>query len=156
VQKTQKGCPDRGTLRCASAEAGRRSIDTLRRRRIRRAIARTREACERRAGEIRSKTFASCPRGTKPKGGASGCRLKPPHGHKALSRGTNPGIAALRAGPPLWRWNNHGAKRYVGSPQPKRLRVPPERGNLRRVNPRSAAGAKQHRHGIRGSKPPRG
>jgi hypothetical protein len=46
-------------------------------------------------------------------------------------------------------------ERQAGS---SRLKSPDScgRGNLRRVNPMSAAGAKKNRHGIRGSKPPRG
>jgi hypothetical protein len=44
-----------------SGGAGQGSIDTLRRRRIRRVIARTREACERRLGAILAKAFAGWP-----------------------------------------------------------------------------------------------
>jgi hypothetical protein len=47
-------------------------------------------------------------------------------------------------------------KRYVGSSASETLRMPFERGTLRRANPKSAAGVKQSRHGFEGSKPPRG
>jgi hypothetical protein len=42
-----------------SGRVQRRSIDTLRCQRVRRAIARTREACERRPGEVRVQGFRS-------------------------------------------------------------------------------------------------
>jgi len=48
------------------------------------------------------------------------------------------------------------SERYVGSSEPETARWPAERRKLRRANPRSAAGAKQNRHGFEGSKPSRG
>jgi hypothetical protein len=57
VQEPQKGSPGGSALRCRSGWTGRRLIETLRRRRIRRVIARTREARERRPGEVRVQGF---------------------------------------------------------------------------------------------------
>jgi hypothetical protein len=74
----------------SSGEAKRRPIDTLSRRRVRRVIARTREAGERRLGEIQAKVVAAHPRGAKPMGGAGSRRLKNPHDCKALPEGANP------------------------------------------------------------------
>jgi len=62
----------------SSGRARRRLIETLSRRRIRRVIARTREAGERRPGEVRAKVFVACPRGANPMGGAGGWWPKNP------------------------------------------------------------------------------
>jgi len=156
VQEPHKGCLGWPTLRCGSGGARRRSIDTLRRRRIRWVTARTREARERRPGEVWVKVFVAGPKGANPMGGASGPRLKTPCGRQALSEGVDPGTEACRAGLTLRRRKYRWAERYVGSSPVETPRTPSERGNLRRVNPRSAAGVKQNRRGIRGSKPSRG
>jgi hypothetical protein len=105
VQEPHKGCFGRQSIRCVlghsgvfSGEAERRPIDTLRRQRIRRAIARTREACERRFGEVRAKVFVAGPRGAKPMGGASDRRAKPSCGCKALPGGLSPVTDVRQAG----------------------------------------------------------
>jgi hypothetical protein len=156
VQGPHKGCFGRWALRCVSVEAKRRSIDTLSRRRIRRAIARTREAGERRPGEIRVKAFVAGPRGANPMGGAGSRRIKTPYGCKALPEGTNPETVARQAGLALFSGRDNAGRKVCGFLAVERLPRPSGRGNLRRVNPTSAAGVKQNRHGIRGSKPSRG
>jgi hypothetical protein len=45
----------------------------------------------------------SSPRGAKPKGGAGGCRAKPPYGRKAILAGVDPETEACRAGLTLRR-----------------------------------------------------
>jgi len=95
----------------ASGMAERRLIDTLRRQRVRREIARTREACERRPGEIRAKVDVAGPREGNPMGGTSGCRPKTPCDRQGLSGGMSPETAAPGSGPALRRWVNRWAKR---------------------------------------------
>jgi len=156
VQEPHKGCFGRCVLRYALGKEKQRPIDTLSRRRIRRVIARTREAGERRPGEVRGKAFAAGPRGANPMGGAGSRRLKNPYGCKALSEGTNPETAARQAGLALLSGRDNAGSTVCGFLTAERLLRPSGRGNLRRVNPTSAAGVKQNRHGIRGSKPSRG
>jgi len=103
VQKPHKGCSGRDVLRCISGKAKREPIETLRRRRVRRAIARICEACERRPEEIQAKAFAARPREANPMGGASSGRAKTPCGCKALSGGMNPATEVRRAGLALRR-----------------------------------------------------
>ena len=95
----------------ASGRAERRPIDTLRRQRVRREIARTREACERRPGEIRAKVDVAGPREVNPKGGTSGYRPKTPCDRQELSGGMSPGTAAPGSGLALRRRVNRWAKR---------------------------------------------
>jgi len=106
VQEAHKGCVGRLALRCWSVGAKRKLIDTLRRRRIRRVIARTRKAREGRSGEDRAKAFVGGPRGSKPKGGSGGRRIKTPHDHKGLPRGKGLVTNAHQAGLTLRRQNN--------------------------------------------------
>jgi hypothetical protein len=115
-----------------------------------------REAHERTLGEIPAKVFVVGPKRRKPKGAASGRRAK----HRSLARdswkGQSPETAASRAGPtPAGVWYI-GLPTVSGSFQFEMDWIPFERGRLRRVNPMSAAGMKQGRHGFAGSKPSRG
>jgi hypothetical protein len=89
-------------------------------------------------------------------GGAGGCRLKNPHGLKALPAGMNPETEARQAGLALFSGRDNAGPKVCGLLTVERLLRLAGRGNLRRVNPMSAAGVKQNRHGIRGSKPSRG
>jgi hypothetical protein len=138
-----------------SVGASRRPIDTLRRRRIRRVIARTREACERR--------WRSSPRqglrrlaleGRIPWEAPVGGGLKPRRSqgtsgrHGPSIRGSSGRSDASAAEIPLSQRRGFIAAEEVV--------IASGRGNLRRVNPRSAAGVKQNRPGVRGSKPSRG
>jgi hypothetical protein len=89
-------------------------------------------------------------------GGAGGCRLKNPYGCKALPEGANPETEVRQAGLALFSGRDNAGLKVCGFLAAERLLRPAGRGNLRRVNPTSAAGVKQNRHGIRGSKPSRG
>lgn len=86
MRKPHEGGFGRCSFRRALGEVKRQPIDTLRRRRIRRVIARTREACERRLGEIRVKAVAAGPGGVNPKGGASDRWLKNPRSQGTFER----------------------------------------------------------------------
>jgi len=56
----------------------------------------------------------------------------------------------------LGRWLHLREETVSGCVEAETLRRLPGRRKLRRVNPRSAAGVRQNRRGIEGSKPPRG
>jgi hypothetical protein len=76
-----------------------------------------------------------------------------PEGSKPRNRGlsgrSGDRCFATTAGKPL-------GETVGGSVRIVIVRIPSGRGNLRRVNPRSAAGTKQDRRGFEGSKPSRG
>jgi hypothetical protein len=104
----------------------------------------------------RTRLSLADPKRAKPKGAASGRRVKPRPTARDSRKGQSPGTAARWAGPALRRRDYRRVKRYVGPSAPETRRIPSERGKLRRANPMSAAGVKQNRHGLGGSKPPRG
>jgi len=82
--------------------------------------------------------------------------LKPRAGARDSRKGQDPGTAVRRAGLVPRHREERREKRYAGRGEAETLRQPFERGNLRRANPRSAAGVKKNRQGIEGRKPPRG
>jgi hypothetical protein len=133
--------------------AERTPIDTLGRRRP--GESPVRKARERRRGEILAKADVADPRGGKPRGASSAGRVNHACCRQGLSGGRNPGTAVWRAGPRFG----------VGIPSGETVsgfscsgngQDPAGRRKLRRVNPTSAAGVKQNRPGIAGSKPPGG
>jgi hypothetical protein len=92
----------------------------------------------------------------KPKGGTSGQRAKHLLDRQGLSGGSRPRNRGLSGRPGATVAGALPGATVGGSLRVVTPRILSERGNLRRVNPRSAAGAKQNRHGTEGSKPPRG
>jgi len=156
VQEPHKGCFGRLALRCGSGGARRRPIDTLRCGWFRRATARSHQARERRPGEIRGKAFA-------------GITLEGQNPGEAPAVVGLKNRAVARQSQQVWTWKPRlvGPFRRLVRQNKRRAngrQVLPDRkaadacgrGNLRRVNPKSAAGVKQNRHGIRGRKPSRG
>jgi hypothetical protein len=108
----------------------------------------------RRSGEIPAKAFAASPRRAKPKGAASGWRAK----HAMAARDfreakTQEPRPAEPASPLAGYTGGRNGKWVLPSGN---VRIPFGRRKLRRVNPKSAAGAKQNRQGIEGRKPSRG
>jgi len=97
-----------------------------------------------------------CPRRVKPMGGSSGRRAKPPNGHQGLSEGSKPRNRDLLGRPTASAAGTTMGGTVCGFIWVVMLQIPSGRRNLRRVNPMSAAGAKQNRQGIAGSKTPRG
>jgi len=92
----------------------------------------------------------------KPKGGSGDRWTKHPRDLKGLREGTKPRnrgssgrLGASAAGTLL-------SETVRGCFRAETHRIPSWKGNLRRVNPRSAAGMKQDRQGTEGSKPSRG
>jgi len=65
--------------------------------------------------KFRSRPSIAHLRRVKPKGAASGPCTKHASGRQGLSKGSNPGTAACRAGPVLRHWVYRQEKRYVGS-----------------------------------------
>jgi len=131
-------------------------IETLRRR-----AARTRfvlvKARERRAGDILLKARRrNALEETKPKGASGASRINPSSNRKGRPQGSKPrsrGAAALDHRPGGCvdpQANGMWVQRRGDAPLPCRRR------KLRRVNPTSAAGAKQSRQGREGRKPSRG
>jgi hypothetical protein len=108
---------------------------------------------ERRSGEIPVKVFAKNPERAKPKGASGGRAVKPSFGlNRGLRQGGNPGTAACRAGLSLRRSGTTTGRTVRGCIRAETFGYLMG-GWLRRVNPRSAAGVKQNRPGIEGSKP---
>jgi hypothetical protein len=106
----------------------------------------------RRLGEILAKVFVASPRRVNPKGAASGrCANHVPVARDSRE-GQNPGTAARRAGLVL-RTGYTGGRNGRWVLPGGNARIPSGRRKLRRVNPMSAAGAKQNRQGIEGRKP---
>jgi hypothetical protein len=83
-------------------------------------------------------------------------RLKTPRGRKGLPEGCDPETESHRAGPALRRREYRLGPTVGGSIRVVTPWMPSGRRSLRRVNPRSAAGTKQDRHGSAGRKPSRG
>jgi len=129
-------------------EVERKLIDTLGRRR--RGANLAEQARERRSGEIPIQVSASGPGRAKPKGATSArCAKHTPFARNSW-KGQSPGTAARRAGPCT------SVRGYTGEWNGRWVlpdgngRIPFERRRLRRVNPMSAAGTKQDRHGSKG------
>jgi hypothetical protein len=106
--------------------------------------------------KARSRLTLADPRRAKPMGAASGRRRKTASDARDSRKGQSPGTAARRAGPTPSATVATAGKTVSGSFRAETRRIPCGRGKLRRANPRSAAGVKQNRHGLGGSKPPRG
>ena len=94
--------------------------------------------------------------GWKPKGVTSDRRAKPLSDRQGLSGGLNPRNRGLLGRPFASAAGAPTGETVRGIIQALIRRIPSERGKLRRVNPMSAAGMKQDRHGTEGSKPSRG
>jgi hypothetical protein len=109
----------------------------------------------RRSGEILAKVFVANPERAKPKGAASGRYANHVCAVRDSRKGQNPGTAACRAGP-VFRTGYTGGRNGKWVLPGGNVRIPFARRKLRRVNPMSAAGAKQNRRGIEGRKPSRG
>jgi hypothetical protein len=156
VQKPYKGClAHNRVLMRDPDEAKRRPIETLGRRRMWR-LRQIREARERRSGEIPIEAFAKTLEGRNPGEHPADGVLNTRPDARDSRKGRSPGTAACRAGLSGHRREQGQAKRYVGASGAVTHRIPFERGKLRRVNPMSAAGVRQNRHGVEGRKPPRG
>jgi hypothetical protein len=156
VRKPQKGCLGWCALRCVSGEAERRPIDTLRRRRVWRVVARPAKRVRGGPEKSGSRFPWQALEGQTPWEAPAVAGLIPRvvarHSREARAqepRSVGP-VRSLRAAEILPDSTVGG---FLPAERPAR---PLGRGNLRRVNPRSAAGVKQNRHGIRGSKPSRG
>jgi hypothetical protein len=114
------------------------------------------EARERRLGEIPAKAIAEAPW----KGETQGRLQRSAGQHLVRSPGTLGRAKAQKPGPigPARRFGGGDTARLTvcGFFRVVTPRIPSERGNLRRVNPKSAAGVKQNRRGTEGRKPSRG
>jgi len=106
--------------------------------------------------KARSRLLVDGPRRVKPKGAASGWCANHVTGCQGLSKGLKPRNRGPRAGRSSRRAAQPSGKTVSGCFRAVTCRIPFERGKLRRVNPRSAAGVKQNRQGPEGSKPSRG
>jgi hypothetical protein len=107
--------------------------------------------------KARSRLLPQSPGRVKPMGASSGRRVKSPSFARDSWKGRNPEAAACWAGPS--RLVETGApigETAGGFFRAETLGIPSGRRKLRRVNPTSAAGVKQNRHGIEGRKPSRG
>jgi hypothetical protein len=115
------------------------------------------EACERRAGGIPVKALAGRPwKGKNPGEHPAGGRANHAPTSKGLSEGSKPrsrGLAERVVAPVTATPSRETAGGFFRT---ETFRKPSERGRLRRVNPRSAAGTKQGWHGLGRSKPSRG
>jgi len=115
------------------------------------------EACERSLGESLSKAADGQPwKGRNPgehpaAGGLNLCRDA-----RDSWKGEIPGTAAYLGRPNASATGAPIGETVGGLIWGEYLRIPFGRRKLRRVNPMSAAGVKQNRHGIEGRKPPRG
>ena len=148
MQKPQKGCSSLG-LRLAAGEGGaeRTPIDTLRRRRR---VQLGGKARERRRSEISVQAFVAGPRGANPKGASGDARVNHTFRRQGLPEGLKPRNRNLSSRPaPRCGYTARRNGRWV-LPLGKRGGYLPGRRKLRRVNPMSAAGAKQNRRGSRG------
>jgi hypothetical protein len=133
----------------------RKLIETLKCRRC--GVSRVEKAPERRSGEIPVKASAENPGRVKPKGATSGWRTKHTSDRQGLVGWVKAQKSQLVKPAPALRCKGiQTSQRYVGSSRPETVWLPAARRKLRRANPRSAAGAKQNRHGFEGSKPSRG
>jgi hypothetical protein len=137
--------------------ARRRPIETLGRRRARELAPAFREARERSPGGSPARSLAERTlEGEKPTGASSGRRANPMLGCQGLAGGSKP----RSRGPSFWPGVSHRVsrrdKRQVGASPVVTPGIPSGRRMLRRVNPMSAVGMKQDRHGLGGSKPSRG
>jgi hypothetical protein len=114
------------------------------------------EARERRPSEILVKAIAGVPW----KGETQGRLQRSAGQHLVRSPGTLGRAKAQKPGPigPARRFGGGDTARLTvcGFFRVVTPRIPSERGNLRRVNPKSAAGVKQNRRGTEGRKPSRG
>jgi hypothetical protein len=118
---------------------------------------RSEEARERRSDEIPVKASVNNLGRVKPKGATSGRRTKHTSGRQGLVGWVKAQKSQLVKPAPALRCKGiQTSQRYVGSSRPETVWLPAARRKLRRANPRSAAGAKQNRHGFEGSKPSRG
>jgi hypothetical protein len=96
------------------------------------------------------------PRRVKPMGASSGRRTNHASGRQGLSEGSKPGNRGSLGRPIASAAGLPTRETVRGCFPPETARIPSGRRKLRRVNPMSAAGVKQNRHGIRGRKPSRG
>jgi hypothetical protein len=140
----------------AMDEAERKLIDTLGRRRAWRFVVRFVKRVRGGRAKSRSRLSPENPRRAKPKGGSSGQQAKPLSGRQELWEGSKPRNRGLSGRPGASVAGTPLGKTVCGPFGAETFRIPSERENLRRVNPTSAAGVKKSRHGIEGSKPPRG
>jgi hypothetical protein len=156
VQEPHKGCFGRSALRCGPGEARRRPIDTLRCGWFRRVTVRFHQARERRPGEVLGKVFAGITlEGQNPGEAPAVVGLK----NRAVARQSQRYEPGNRRSSGRSGALCGGIKRRANGTQVLPGRKAADacgRGNLRRVNPKSAAGVKQNWHGIRGRKPSRG
>jgi hypothetical protein len=137
-------------------EAERKPIDTLGRWRLRRFVV---GLTKRERGDRvkpRSRFPPKYPKRAKPKGASSDERAKHMTRRQGLLQGSKPRNRGLLGRPVASAMGKPVGKTVGGCFQVVTRRIPCERAKLRRVNPRSAAGAKENRHGTEGSKPPRG
>ena len=141
---------------CRKGGVERRPIDTLGRRWARRFVGEFAKRVRGDRAKSRTRSSPEYPRRAKPKGVSGAWRTKPPTGHKGLSRGSNPGNRGLLGRPNATAAGAPIGETVGGAIRVVIARIPFERRTLRRVNPMSAAGVKQNRRGIEGSKPSRG
>jgi hypothetical protein len=103
---------------------------------------------ERRSGEIPVKAFAGATLEGKNPREHPALAVLIPHANARDSRlDRSPGAAACRAGLPPRRREQRQEETAGGPSVSETIRISSERGTLRRVNPMSAAGVKQNRHG---------
>jgi len=153
--ETSEGCFSQYLrFTAGEVEAERMPIETLRRRRPGES-ARTGKVRERRQGEIPAKVFVEALERRNPGEHPAVGVLTTRSVARDSRKGQNPGTAACRAGPCSGAGIPTGETvcGFFGS---ETGRIPSGRRKLRRVNPKSAAGAKQNRHGTAGRKPSRG
>jgi len=106
--------------------------------------------------KARARLLRKALEGVKPKGASGSQRLNPASGCKGLSQGSKPRNRGLSGRPVVSPAGATDRQNGMWVLPGGNVWVPCGRGKLRRANPKSAAGAKQSRHGLGGSKPPRG
>jgi hypothetical protein len=134
----------------------REPIDTLGRRRIRPLAVVPEKRVRGGRAKSRPRLSSADPKRAKPRGAAGGRCAKPTPDRKGLSKGSKPRNRGLPVGPSASAAGVPEGKTVCGCFRAVTRRIPFERGKLRRANPMSAAGVKQNRHGLGGSKPSRG
>jgi hypothetical protein len=139
-----------------AVRARREPIDTLRRQRPWPQGLRSAKRVRGGRAESRPRPSSASPRRAKPKGASGGWRANHTPATKGLSEGSKPRNRGLSGRPAARAVGRTAGETVCGSASAETLRAPFERGKLRRVNPMSAAGVKQNRHGIEGRKPSRG
>jgi hypothetical protein len=115
------------------------------------------QACERRSrGQPRSRLSLVGPKRAKPRGASSRRWVNRPSPCQGLLEGQKPRSRGLPGRPTASAVGETGGETACGCIRAETRRRPSARRKLRRVNPMSAAGVKQSRPGLDGSKPPRG